>query len=145
VSAFLCRMTSRFHVTLIEVGALLKQGGSLPEASNKPSRDVCHNRRSGLPWDSRWSRWPRLSSGEAENSLDGRTCHQVRRRNRPKAGPGSSETEKSPAGWTLLRARQRFCARGLICSACHIRCPIRGWQTACVHCGGDVIMMLRQT
>jgi hypothetical protein len=58
-------------------------------------------------------------------------------------GPGSGEAEIMPVVWTLLRARQRFCARGLVCSACRIRCPIGGWQAASVHCSGNVIMLLR--
>jgi hypothetical protein len=100
---------------LIEVGGLLGRGGSLPEASDEPSRDVCHSRQSGLPWDS--SR----SSGEVENSPEGRTRRRAWWRNHPKAGPrveqggeftrglnlSLGEVEKSLEGWARGRARQR--------------------------------------
>jgi hypothetical protein len=51
---------------------LLGRGGSLPEVLAEPSLDVRHSWRSGRLWDSRRSRSPRLSSGEAENSPEGR-------------------------------------------------------------------------
>jgi hypothetical protein len=42
---------------------------------------------SGRLRDSWRNRWPRPSSGEAENSPEGRTHRRVRQRNHPKAGP----------------------------------------------------------
>jgi hypothetical protein len=81
-------MTSRFPTSLIEVGAPLGRGGSLPEALDKPSLDMRHSLAEWLSVDSWQNRWPRPSSGEAENSPEGRTRRRARWRNHPKAGPG---------------------------------------------------------
>jgi hypothetical protein len=65
---------------LIEVRVLFGRGGSLPEVSAELCFDVYHSWRSACPWDSRWSRWLRPSSGEAEICARGSvyfTCHII--------------------------------------------------------------------
>jgi hypothetical protein len=57
----------------------------------------------------------------------------------------SGEAEKLPEGWTRGRARQRGCARRLVCSACRIRRHIGGRQTTYVNYCVGVIILLRRT
>jgi hypothetical protein len=83
-------------------------GGSLPEVLDEPSLDVRHSRRSGRPRDSRWSRWPRPSSGEANNSSEAELS--VGRGGEIARGldTSSGEAEIVPVDWTRRRTRQRF-------------------------------------
>jgi hypothetical protein len=104
---------------------------------------VCHNRQSGCPGDSRRSRWPRPSSSEAENSSEGPTHHQARRRNHPRARLGVGRGGEVARWPDFVSGEVEICARGPVCFACCIRCPIEGCQAMCTLCSGDVIMLLR--
>jgi hypothetical protein len=88
------------------------RGGSLPEVLDEPSLDVCHSRWSGCPWESRRCRWPRPSSGEAENLPEAKL--RVGRGGEITRGLdlASGEAEIVPEGWSRRRARWRFAPEG---------------------------------
>jgi hypothetical protein len=68
----------------------------------EPSLDVCHNRWSGRPRDSRWSRWPRLSSGEAEKSPEAELNVGRDREITQGTDSASDEAEIAPEGRSSL-------------------------------------------
>jgi hypothetical protein len=99
--------------------------------------------QSGRLQESWRSRWPRPSSGEAENSLEGRTYHRARQRNRSKSGPGVRRGRSCARGPNSALGEVEILRLRASLLSCRIRCPIEGWQVACAHYSGDVIMLLR--